>query len=1685
MMTLHPISAGSGIDYLMSTVASGDKEIKGRDLNAYWSTGGDTPGVWIGTQAAALELSGAVTQRAADAIFKSAINPNTGKALGRKWPSYPTADEVYAQLLEREPHATEARRTELREKADKLGERTARAGWESVFSPVKSWSVLWGVSSDRVRAQLEAAEAAAFAKVWARLEAEASWTRIGPQGVAQVEAGGLIAAAFIHRTSRAGDPDFHRHLAISSKVQTEDGRWLALDARPLHRTTVALSEMYTTELEREMWQRLGIAAAPREDSIRPDKRPIREYLGISADVVSLFSQRRRQTERALRTMLTAFQEREGRAPSRTEQYALAQAAALTARPDKKANNVGQERRQWRRRLWQAGVFMPGTLVGAAQQATITALSGRPTPPPLADVSAAILAVLQQDRESWTRDNVTAEAYRQLTAAGLHLAAGDRFDAVLTEVVDHVLHPDRCELITPPEPLTIPSRYLRLDGTPIFVQHGAARYTSHWIKYWETQLVEAKEVPATVRQLTPEQIDEALTYGDAVRGFRPTAEQRAAVHAVFTRDRRLQDISGYAGTGKTTIMRLVKEVADRHHIPVLGLAAGQVQADTLAEAAGIRTENIARWLTLSQLHGARQTFDTVAEINARIRWTLSPETVVIVDEAGQASTPDLHAILRQVEAVGGRMLPVGDPRQLGSPGVGGALGLLESDTTVYLTEVRRFRSASGDLRQWEIDAANAISRGDAEASWQAYKSRGRIHIGTLEEMLRDAYQRWQDDVSDGLASVLIAPTNAIAAELSERARGDRIAAGTVDDTDTLTLSDGNRAGRGDQVVTRVNNRDLTCGDTRQWVRNGDIWTVIEVHSDALLVEHAITRCRTLLPAHYVAGAVELGYAITKDRVQGVTVKTGHGLLTVGMDRNSAYPTLTRGALQNHAYVATDQGVDIESGEPGRPLTGHQAWAAIVARDGTQLSATALQDRAFDEAESVRTNAPRLHFVLDELANEEAQAAILSLMGSGVGGLVTAAPAWPALRAQLARLADEGLDTDALVRAADGIREWDDKVNDHAAAMHARVRWLLEDEKGNPIPGAAEQFALPEDAPRPASAATYEEDAQATGADFFAAYGLRLPPPASDRRDDRHDFADALVLAIRERVDHLAQEAQRDAQDGEGWAASYGPMPAGTINEAIEWRDRIAAAAQFRDLANYTGADPVGAAPTEDETRLRGLWRAAQQTDDAAQAYARALQLATSGAGWLDAFGTPPPPGDPTRGAWAAAVHAADTYRRLWEFGHESAALGMEPTEPVQRADYRAAQAAQATYQLLREIPSLAGADAETLAVVIAQGNQGAPAAQAAADAIARYDTARRAEITAVQAAEDAVNRAAEAHAQTGDNAVPPARLAELDREAARAQAAALHATSAVETARHQVDATAPGAIEAREQTRRAEQARRALAHRTLNPRPENGPAPTSGPAPFDGRRHGQLTDTELVGAAQRAVALAVEIDNTAPKTEAHRQQSAIAARAASELREHAAELRAEYATRAVMEPEQRAQEDAERLTARQRSAQARLLGAHQDVTSPEALHAERGRTRSTTTPEAAPKRPTETAKTAAPVPNRRSRPESETKAKPPRNRAEARLLNAYGDSTGPEALDSRHRSAPKPTSEKPEPRAPRPEATSKKTAPKRPNASKRLDAAYTHGEISSKKSVPKGRRMPGEDPSRRRPPPPRDPGAPRI
>ena len=111
------------------------------------------------------------------------------------------------------------------------------------------------------------------------------------------------------------------------------------------------------------------------------------------------------------------------------------------------------------------------------------------------------------------------------------------------------------------------------------------------------------------------------------------------------------------------------------------------------------------------------------------------------------------------------------------------------------------------------------------------------------------------------------------------------------------------GVGDEVVTCRNDRRLTTS-THHWARNGDRWTVTARHADgALTVDSLTDRGRIRLPTDYVADEVELAYAVTLHKAQGVTVDRAVVIVDDATTAEALYVGMTRGRASNHALAVT--------------------------------------------------------------------------------------------------------------------------------------------------------------------------------------------------------------------------------------------------------------------------------------------------------------------------------------------------------------------------------------------------------------------------------------------------------------------------------------------------------------------------------------------------------------------------------------------------------------------------------------------------------------------------------------------------------------------------------------------------------------------------------------------------------------
>jgi hypothetical protein len=375
-MSLKKLTAGDGYTYLTRQVAAHDATNRGySDLGAYYSEKGEAPGVWMGRGLPAVPdfpIAGYVTEAQMQALFGEGRHPNAdaieraarsaGKnyfeidqasRLGAPYPIHhqtnlfyrrsagayrdyntahglpadtPVPAEVRAgirtDLAQRMFVETYGREpTDARELSGHLARisrqaTTAVAGYDLTFSPVKSVSTLWAIAPRELAAVIEQCHHDAVKDTLGWLEDHATYTRRGKHGVAQVEVIGLIAAAFTHRDSRAGDPDLHTHVAISNKVQALDGRWLALDGRPIHKKNVTASERYNTRLEALLIERARLLFAERP-STDPSKQPVREIVGIDGGTTPTVVQTPHRNRRPPVGALGALSDR-ARPPANTQ-----------------------------------------------------------------------------------------------------------------------------------------------------------------------------------------------------------------------------------------------------------------------------------------------------------------------------------------------------------------------------------------------------------------------------------------------------------------------------------------------------------------------------------------------------------------------------------------------------------------------------------------------------------------------------------------------------------------------------------------------------------------------------------------------------------------------------------------------------------------------------------------------------------------------------------------------------------------------------------------------------------------------------------------------------------------------------------------------------------------------------------------------------------------------------------------------------------------------------------------------------------------------------------------------------------------------------------------------------------------------------------------------------------------------
>jgi conjugative relaxase-like TrwC/TraI family protein len=836
-----------------------------RGVEDYYLGSAEAPGRWIGGGCGGLGLSGRVGPDALRAVL-DARSP---------------ADRQRSLISHRRP--------------DRL------PGYDLTFSAPKGVSLLFALGGPELMLEVRRAHDAAVAAALGYLEREAGEVRRGKDGISRLPGGGFVAAAFRHRTSRAGDPQLHTHVLVANMTRGADGRYSALDGQQLYAQAKTAGTLYQAALRHEL-RELGLAWAVRDNGLA-------EPAGVPHRVLRAFSRRRVEIEQAM-------------AEYGSTSRAGAQVAALATR---KAKDYGVHPESLAAE-WHARADALGFDARARARLLARLPARLPEPTDLLRASADLLspAGLTARASTFSRPDAIRGWCVRLT----HGAPVAEVEALA----------DR--LLVCPEVVALGASAGRLTAgaVPGGAARNARRYTTGEMLATEVAVLTAAAAGRGAGVCLADPDDVAVALADREL----SAEQQALVRRVASSGAGVEVVIGRAGSGKTSALAAAAAAWRAGGVPVLGAAVAARAALAFGEQAGVPAMTVTRLLAALD--------KPVAGRSAG----LARGSVLIVDEAGMLGTRPLARLLAHVRAADAKLVLVGDHRQLPELEAGGALcSLARTLGAIELSQNRRQTDA------WERAALDQLRDGDPTHALQAYEAAGRVQRADNGADARAALAAswWQASTSTtsgvgvGVGGpspqvVMLAVRRTDVDELNLRARIHMRAAGLLTGaslTVPVTLYAERTFTAGDLVIARRN-------DYRRGLINGQRGIVTAVEPDRGTLTVRIGGRELNVDACYLRnGGLDHGYAFTVHQAQGLTCERAMLLGSDALYREAGYVGLSRGRQRNDLHLVERAVPD----DPGQELchaprrTGDEVDDALAAVRSA-LSRSRAQSLAHDLA-----------------------------------------------------------------------------------------------------------------------------------------------------------------------------------------------------------------------------------------------------------------------------------------------------------------------------------------------------------------------------------------------------------------------------------------------------------------------------------------------------------------------------------------------------------------------------------------------------------------------------------------------------------------------------------------------------------------------------------------------------------------
>ena len=408
--------------------------------------------------------------------------------------------------------------------------------------------------------------------------------------------------------------------------------------------------------------------------------------------------------------------------------------------------------------------------------------------------------------------------------------------------------------------------------------GEMMYSTRAILRLEKQLLDGVQRGKNEERFT---VSEKIVNRNIHRHETLSEEQRRAVLHLTRKPGGVQVISGMAGTGKSFMLGVARECWEDSGLHVLGGALAGKAAQGLYEGSGIKSETLHR--LISSIDSGR------LKIDAR--------TVVVVDEAAMVGTKQLYEVFKRIGSGKGKLVLVGDERQLQSIEAGGAFVAISREVgEAELTENRRQEEA------WTKSAVALFSQGRSQEALSEYAKRGLVTLKERRDTLMHALvDDWaKKGVDEPKDQLILTSERDDVLELNRLSQSMRRSNAKLGEK-SLRVGEDEFFERDRVLITR-NSRTLG-------VKNGQLGTVRHVNRHFGRMTIALDSGRFVSHNINDFPHVELGYAVTTHKAQGMTAKDSYILVGGSMqDREITYVQASRGKSETRFYMTNGDAGD---------------------------------------------------------------------------------------------------------------------------------------------------------------------------------------------------------------------------------------------------------------------------------------------------------------------------------------------------------------------------------------------------------------------------------------------------------------------------------------------------------------------------------------------------------------------------------------------------------------------------------------------------------------------------------------------------------------------------------------------------------------------------------------------------------